>query len=164
MSKQVRINIECPNCHNQYSGNFFRTIWGENTNNRQMVMNDEINIATCPHCGHKFHLPLAMMYVDVEKGFAVWWEPNHDPGIDSDTAAYRGMFGPKNFYSEAPRIADWNEFKSVINEFYDGKRIASPVDTSSFGSISKLGKTKKSGCAGVLAIAIVVTTGLILIL
>lgn len=88
MSKLVKIAIECPKCSHQYTGDFYRTIWGENEANRSMVMEDRINIANCPSCGHQFHLPLAMMYVDVQKGFAVWWEPNHDPGIDSDSASY----------------------------------------------------------------------------
>lgn len=97
MSKLVKIAIECPKCSHQYTGDFFRTIWGENEANRSMVMEDRINIAKCPSCGHQFHLPLAMMYVDVQKGFAVWWEPNHDPGIDSDSASYAKMFGVNSF-------------------------------------------------------------------
>ena len=89
MSKLVKIAIECPKCSHQYTGDFFRTIWGEHESNRNMVMEDRINIAKCPSCGHQFHLPLAMMYVDVQKGFAVWWEPSHDPGVDSDSASYQ---------------------------------------------------------------------------
>lgn len=40
MSKQVKIAIECPRCSHQYTGDFFRTIWGENEANRSMVMED----------------------------------------------------------------------------------------------------------------------------
>lgn len=164
MSKRVKIAITCPECHGYYEDNFFRTIWGEHEANRQMVMEDRINIATCPHCGHKFHLPLAMMYVDVDKGFAVWWEPNHDPGVDSDTAGYRKLMGPNSYYAKAPRIADWEEFKQVINEYYDGKRECQPIDPSQFKSISSLGQPKKSGCAGVIAIAVIIAGGLFLVL
>lgn len=150
MSKQVRIDIECPNCHNQYSGNFFRTIWGENEAFRNMVMNNEVNIAKCPHCGHQFHLPLAMMYVDVQKGFAVWWEPNHDPGVDSDSAAYANMFGANSYYAQAPRIKDWEEFKCVINEFYSGQRVGGPIVKMDLSAIKGAqSKQKKGGCAGV---------------
>ena len=151
MSKQVRIDIECPNCHNQYSDNFFRTIWGENEAFRRMVMNNEVNIAKCPHCGHQFHLPLAMMYVDVEKGFAVWWEPNHDPGVDSDAAAYAQMFGANSYYAQAPRIKGWEEFKCVINEFYSGQRVGGPIQKMDISALKQMQhKSKKSGCAGVL--------------
>lgn len=155
MSKQVRIDIQCPNCSHQYSDNFFRTIWGENASFRNMVMRDEVNIATCPHCGHKFHLPLAMMYVDVEKGFAVWWEPNHDPGVDSDSAAYARMFGTNSYYAKAPRIKDWEEFKRVINEYYSGQRVGGAIEKMDISALKGAlketkGKSKKGGCAGIL--------------
>lgn len=164
MSKLFKIAVTCPQCNGYYEDNFFRTIWGEHEVNRQMVMEDRINIATCPHCGHKFHLPLAMMYVDVVKGFAVWWEPNHDPGIDADAAGYSKILGPNSYYAQAPRIADWEEFKCVINEYYDGKRECHPIDPSQFKSISSLGKPKKSGCAGMIAIAIVIAGGVFMLL
>lgn len=70
-------------------------------------MEDRINIARCPSCNHSFHLTLAMMYVDVKKVFAVWWELNHDEGVDSDSAGYSKMFGRNSYYAQAPRIADW---------------------------------------------------------
>ena len=66
MSKLVKIAIECPKCSHQYTGDFFRTIWGENEANRSMVMEDRINIAKCPSCGHQFHLPLAEPIYDSE--------------------------------------------------------------------------------------------------
>jgi len=132
MSKQIRIDIKCPNCSSQYSDNFFRTIWGENKAFRNMVMSDNVNIARCPHCGHHFHLPLAMMYVDVETGFAVWWEPRHDSWIDSDSATYAEMFGADSYYAKAPRIKDWEEFKQIINEYYSGERIGGPITKFSF--------------------------------
>lgn len=145
MSKLVNIDINCPNCGSQYREKFFRTIWGEHESNRQMVMEDRINIASCPCCKHSFHLPLAMMYVDVEKQFAVWWEPNYDSGIDSDSAGYAQIFGLDNFYSVAPRVSDWNEFKSTINKYYSGELVAPKI--LKINGISGVSK-KKSGCLG----------------
>ena len=119
-------------------------------------MEDRINIATCPNCGHQFHLPLAMMYVDVDKGFAVWWEPNHDPGVDSDTAAYEKMFGVNSYYAKAPRIKDWEEFKQVVNEYYQGKRVGGGVEKMDISAImGKKNKPKKKGCAGVFLLSII---------
>ena len=156
MSKQVKIAIQCPKCSHQYTGNFFRTIWGENEVNRDMVMEDRINIATCPSCGHQFHLPLAMMYVDVEKGFAVWWEPNHDPGVDSDSISYAKMFGVNSYYAKAPRISDWNEFKRVINEYYRGIRVGGPIEKMDIKALTgNQNKSKKRGCLGVFLAFIV---------
>ena len=151
MSKLVKIAIECPKCSHQYSGDFFRTIWGENEANRSMVMEDRINIAKCPSCGYQFHLPLAMMYVDVQKGFAVWWEPNHDPGIDSDSASYAKMFGANSYYAKAPRIQDWEDFKDTVKKYYTGELKANPItkfDINALKGVAAGKKSKKSGCQG----------------
>lgn len=151
MSKLVKIDIECPNCGHHYTGDFFRTIWGEQESLRNKVMNDDVNIASCPHCGHQFHLPLAMMYVDVQKGFAVWWEPNHDPGVDYDSEGYAKMFGPNSYYAKAPRIKDWQEFKRVISEYYSGQRVGGAIQKMDLSALKQMqNKPKKSGCAGVL--------------
>lgn len=156
MSKRVKIGIKCPHCGQQYAGDFFRTYWGESENMRANLMNDNVNIATCPYCGHKFHLPLAMMYVDVQARFAVWWEPNPDPGIDSDSREYARMFGAKSFYATAPRIADWEEFKRTINKYYRGEFVGGPIekmDLSALGG-STVGK-KNSGCLGAVALFVI---------
>ena len=164
MSKLVKIAIECPKCSHQYTGDFFRTIWGENEANRSMVMEDRINIAKCPSCGYQFHLPLAMMYVDVQKGFAVWWEPNHDPGIDSDSASYAKMFGVNSYYAKAPRISDWEEFKRVVKEDNDGIRVGSPIEKMDFKALKgTMNQSKKSGCAGILLALIIVSGALVLL-
>lgn len=148
MSKLVKIEIECPNCSHQYQDNFFRTIWGENEAFRNKVMNNDVNIAICPHCGYKFHLPLAMMYVDVQEGFAVWWEPNHDPGVDSDQEAYAKMFGANSYYAKAPRVVDWEEFKRVINEYYLGQRVGGAIEKMDISALNQVqNNSKKSGCA-----------------
>ena len=67
MSKKVKIQIICPHCEKQYDADFFRTYWGERESMCNNLMNNNINIATCPYCDHRFHLPLAMMYVDIQK-------------------------------------------------------------------------------------------------
>lgn len=166
MSKLVKIGIQCPNCSNQYYGDFFRTIWGEHESNRNMVMEDRINIATCPECGHQFHLPLAMMYVDVHKGFAVWWEPNHDPGVDSDAASYAKMFGSNSYYATAPRIADWDEFKNIIMEYYEGNRVGGPIEKMDIKALTGQAQkpSGKSGCAGMLLTLVIIPISLLLLL
>lgn len=121
MSQLVDITAVCPQCGTSYSAKLFRTIWGEVEGNRTKVMEDRINIIECPHCHHKYHAPLAMMYVDVVKKFAVWWEPIHDPGIDELAYSFSAMLGPGNFYETAPRVKDWEDFKETINKYYRGE-------------------------------------------
>lgn len=121
MSQQVQVTVTCPKCGKQYQEKLFRTVWGEHESMRNAVMNDNINICKCPHCGYSFHAPMAMMYVDVQKRFAVWWEPEYDSNIEETTAAFAKMLGAGNFYETAPRITDWDEFKDTIKKYYSGE-------------------------------------------
>lgn len=54
MSIQFKRAIICPECNGYYEDNFFRTIWGENKYNHQIVMENCINIVTCLQCDIKY--------------------------------------------------------------------------------------------------------------
>lgn len=117
MSKRIEATITCPNCSHQYAFTLYRTIWGEYPENRQLVMNDEINVAECPSCSHRTKLPVALMYTNARQHFAVWWEPEYDPQIDSDATGYKKMLGQNNYLATAPRVKDWEDFKDTIRKF-----------------------------------------------
>jgi transcription elongation factor Elf1 len=51
MSKRLEAKITCPNCNHQFDFTLYRSIWGEYPENRDLVMSDRINVATCPSCG-----------------------------------------------------------------------------------------------------------------
>jgi hypothetical protein len=162
MSKKIDIKITCSNCHINYTATVFRTIWGEHEENRNLVMSDKINIVSCPSCNHRFKVPIALMYVDIKKQFAVWWEPVYDAQIDKDMIGYAQMFGEGNFYQKAPRITDWEEFKNVISKYYSGELKANPMKVSpkqqeAFAGLMngmlkdlKKQEKKKRGCLGSL--------------
>lgn len=120
MSKQVEVTITCPSCRTNFKTTLYRTIWGEYPENRALVMSDEINIATCSSCRQRFKIPMPFMYTNADKNFAVWWEPRHDPQIDNDTNVYKQTTGSDSYFSTAPRIADWNDFKETIKKFEAG--------------------------------------------
>lgn len=167
MSQILDATITCPRCGKQYPVKLFRTIWGENPSLRAKVMNDEVNICTCPGCSHSFHAPLAMMYVDVDKKFAVWWEPEYDSGIEEMTAGFTKMLGPGNYYVTAPRITGWEDFKETINKYYRGElkgqsdeatraqeqRMAGVMNN--LAANMKQQQKKNSGCLGMAALLIV---------
>lgn len=167
MSKLLDETATCPECGTSYQAKLFRTIWGENEGNRRMVMEDCINILECPHCHHKLHAPLAMMYVDIVKKFAVWWEPMYDSEIDEMIAGFRSMMGPGNFYETAPRITDWEEFKATINKYYSGELRGQSEDATErqqqamVGTLNNLlkdmqrEKKKQSGCLSSILFCIV---------
>ena len=160
MSKRVDATITCPGCGRQYPVKLYRTIWGEYEENRNLVMNDQINVLECPHCGFSFKAPFAFMYVDIKANFAVWWEPQHDPSVDTDTQGFARMFGAGSFYATAPRVQDWEEFKRTINRYYSGELVGGPVEKMNFG----IGSNKKGGCLGTLLLLLLSSISIYLIL
>ena len=134
MSKRVDATITCPGCGRQYPVKLYRTIWGEYEENRDLVMNDQAN-------------------------FAVWWEPQHDPSVDTDTQGFARMFGAGSFYATAPRVQDWEEFKRTINRYYSGELVGGPVEKMNFG----IGSNKKGGCLGTLLLLLLSSISIYLI-
>lgn len=146
MSKLVDAQIRCPHCGKEYSVKLFRTIWGEHESLRLKVMNDEVNVCTCPHCNYSFKAPYPFMYVDVKAGFAVWWEPEYDAGIDEETKGYVSMFGSGSYYATAPRIADWEEFKATIQKYYSGELVGGKIEKVDASALKALAKGNNKGC------------------
>ena len=105
-----------------------------------------------------------MMYVDCKKGFAVWWEPIHDSGIDNETIAYSNMFGAESYYAKAPRIQDWEDFKDTVKKYYTGELKANPItkfDINALKGVAAGKKSEKSGCLGFVILLIGSITSLI---
>ena len=106
------------------------------------------------------------MYVDVEKGFAVWWEPQHDEGIDADAKSYAAAFGADSYYAKAPRVKDWDEFKRTIRRYYTGELKANPITKFDFGAMKQQSNkqtapTKKSGCLGAIVLLMTASVSII---
>ena len=116
MSKTVKAGITCPACKNNFPTELYRTIWVEYPQNRSLIFNNEINAVTCPHCKHHERLKFPFLCTNVERGFALWYEPYHDPEIDKDIAGYRKVMGSESFHVKAPRISDWEDFKKKLLE------------------------------------------------
>jgi len=127
----MTFQVNC-RCGHIYNVDVYRTIWGEYPENRELVMQDKINVYTCPVCGFSFKGDTALMYVDAKKGFAVWWEPTHDPQIDKEIPLYDASMGKGNYYSTAPRVKNWEEFKSTIIKF-ENSELNTSRPTKMFG-------------------------------
>lgn len=167
MSKRVEAKISCPNCQNQFDYILYRSIWGEYPENRELVMKDKINVASCDKCGTATKLNFPFIYTNVKLTFAVWWEPAHDSQIDSDAQGYAKMFGPGNYLATAPRIKDWAEFKNTIIKFENGQligqtgQIGSEMQDQLKGFMKNTERKNKeeNGCLGVfLALIIAIPT------
>lgn len=157
MSRILDATITCPNCGRPYEVKLFRTLWGDGgTADDNALTDDKVNIVKCPHCEYSFRAPLAFMYVDCKKDFAVWWEPSYDAGIDEDAAGYAAMFGPDSYYAQAPRIQDWDEFKATVRKYYTGELRANPISKFDIEALKSATQRKKNGgCLGVAALALI---------
>lgn len=168
MSQRIEASITCPNCGHIFPFSLYRSIWGEDEQNKELVLSDRINVAACPSCLSKTKIEYPFLYVDVRKQFAVWWEPEYDPQIDKDSMAYAKMFGEGNYYQKAPRVKNWDEFKKVVKQYYSEELKANPIKLSQnqmdefSGRLSNMIKDlekknkKNSGCLSSVILLLVV--------
>ena len=170
MSKRIQVKLTCPNCSNQFDFTLYRSIWGKYPENRELVMTNQINVATCPSCNHSSKIEYPFIYTEHNQHFAVWWEPENDAEIDRDTEEYVKIFGEGNYFATAPRIKSWSEFKDTILKFENGELKGKPIvmsknknnQISEFTKQTKDQNTKKSsGCLGVALILIVLSSTLL---
>ena len=157
MSKRLEAKINCPACGHQFDFTLYRTIWGEYPENRELVMSNKINVATCPSCKKETKLEFPFMFTNAKEQFAVWWEPKFDSQIGKDSEGYVRMLGAGNYLATAPRIKDWNEFKNTILKFERGELKAKPATLSKemedqmqgfLKHLQSQNKKKNSGCLG----------------
>jgi len=121
MSHRIETTLTCSYCNHQFNYKLFRSIWGGEPGNLELVMSDKINFVSCPICKSSSKLNFPFLYTNSEKNFAVWWEPYYDPQIDEEVAVFKKLGRGINFYSEAPRIKDWQEFKNIIIKYEVGE-------------------------------------------
>jgi ribosomal protein L40E len=166
MSKRVNGKATCGRCGSEFPFALYRSIWGENAENRELVFNDSINILICPQCNTRNRASFSLLYVDMDRQFAVWYEPAPDPTIGQETQQYAAMFGPDNFYATAPRVSDWESFKQTILEFETGKRQAKPITAGEGkelleGFVASLSpkEERKGGCLSLVLLSLLVVGG-----
>jgi len=174
MSKRVEVKITCPSCYYQFDFTLYRSIWGEYPENRELVMSDKINVATCPSCKKYTKLDFPFIYTNAKQFFAVWWEPYYDPQIDEDSKGYNKLMGQGNYLAAAPRIKDWGEFKRTIIKFESGILKGNPGVASEEmkgqmeGFLKHLQdkniKKEKSGCFGMVALIVSLSSSILALL
>jgi hypothetical protein len=156
MSSRVESTITCPYCSHKFSFTLYRSIWGEYPDNRELVMTNKINVASCPACKSSTKLNYPFIYTNSKLFFAVWWEPYYDTQIDKDAIGYAKMLGEESYLAKAPRIADWDEFKNTILKFERGdlkgqlgsksNEMAKQVEGTMKQLLESTKKKPKSGC------------------
>lgn len=115
MSQKLKANITCPYCGNIHKMELYRSIWGEFPENKELVLSDKINVAHCPYCHKDTKLIFSLLYTNTPKRIAVWWEPEFDLNVEEDQKKYKKVL-PNSHLAKAPRIRDWEDFKTKIIE------------------------------------------------
>lgn len=77
MSLQRNVDVKCPNCGRP--GTF--EVWdsvnvGLDSEMRDKVLDGDIFLWTCPHCGEKVFNPYSFIYHDMEHKFMLFFEPD----------------------------------------------------------------------------------------
>ncbi len=157
MSKKYDVIISCPNCNQKLNITLYRSVWAETPGNRDMIFSDSINILKCPYCNYYQKLNNAFMYVDINRNFAVWWEPTPDLKIEEEMIHYAKAFGEGNFYATAPRVVNWDEFKETILKFERGELRGNPITNMDVKALKNAYldqriETKNKGCISTLLI------------
>jgi hypothetical protein len=134
LSKQVSAMLRCPSCGAEHNAKLYRSLWIEDPKNRAMVFEDRINVFNCPDCGHPERLAFSLLCTNKNLGFAVWYEPQHDPAVDKDVADYKKHLGPNSYFAKAPRIGNWEEFKAKIVELENSKNDLGPEISDEMGA------------------------------
>ncbi|MCL5030093.1 MAG: hypothetical protein M1480_13855 [Bacteroidetes bacterium] len=130
MSRIIDITLTCSLCRYEFPYKLYCSIAGDEPGNLELVLTDKINVAVCPICIVSVKLNSPLMYSNISKNFAVWWEPYYDPQIDKENELLIKMGRGKNFLSEAPRIRDWQEFKNTIMKYESGELKGIPFTNS----------------------------------
>lgn len=114
MSKIQSYNIPCPECKIPSEQKVFHSINTSIDNAALKIINDEINFVHCPNCGNKFQVKTGLLLNNMEKTYAVYYNPKSFSAIDKECENLKKMFG-KNFYLANPsKYTDWDLFKDEI--------------------------------------------------
>lgn len=114
MSKLETYNIPCPECKMPSEQKVFHSINTSIDNAALKIVSDEINFVRCPHCNNKFQVKTGLLFNNMEKTYAVYYNPTTFASIDEECKNLKKMFG-ENFYLANPsRFSDWDLFKEEI--------------------------------------------------
>ena len=114
MSEIQLYNIPCPECKIPSEQQVFHSINTSIVNAALRIINDEINFVLCPNYGIKFQVKTNLLFNNMEKSYAVYYNPESFDTIDEECKNLNKMLG-KNFYLANPvKYTEWDLFKDEI--------------------------------------------------
>lgn len=114
MSKIQSYNIPCPECKMPSEQKIFHSINTSIDYAALKIINDEINFVRCLGCGNKFQVKTGLLFNNMAKTYAVYYNPTSFASMDEESKNLKKMLG-ENFYLANPtKFSDWDLFKDEI--------------------------------------------------
>jgi hypothetical protein len=114
MSKSVSYNIPCPECKEFGEYQIFHSV---NTNLFDVIsklLNDKINFVKCEHCGNIFHVKTGLLFNNMEKMYAIYYNPDSFELNEKESIDIKRMLGDNFYLANPSRFKDWELFKKEL--------------------------------------------------
>jgi hypothetical protein len=106
--------IPCPQCKNTSEHDISHSINTSIDNVVSEILTDKINFVKCPFCGNEFQVKTGLLFNNMVKQYAVYYNPKSFDSIEEECKNLKKMFG-NNFYLANPsKFSDWDLFKEEI--------------------------------------------------
>lgn len=116
MSKIVTREIECTNCKTISEQTIWYSINTSVDNAADKILNDEVNYFICPKCKSKFHIPVGLLFNNMKKHYAIYYNPISFETIDKESAGVKKMFGDAFYLGNPKKFNDWDLFRTEIRK------------------------------------------------
>ncbi len=120
----IKTKGTCPYCGGSHEIIGVRTFDGAKELARWQFLSGLYQIKICTHCFKMYTLPMAVLYHNSEKDYAVWWCPENDRPffhlIKQDVAMIDRL---QKYIDTAPVYLHWEQFKMKIIRMEEGIEI-----------------------------------------
>jgi len=114
MSQLVKHDIVCPKCKEISQQSIFHSVNTIIDNVAIKLFNDEINFVTCNDCGNKFQVKTSLLFNNMEKHYALYYNPISFENIDLECIGMKNMLGENHYLTNPTKFKDWELFKKEI--------------------------------------------------
>jgi len=110
MSKVQTYSIPCPKCKMTSEQIVFHSINTTINNVVLKLINNEINFAHCPHCDNNFQIKTGILFNNMEKSYAIYYNPSSFDLIDKESKNLKRMLGDSYYLGNPLKFDNWNTF------------------------------------------------------
>ncbi len=119
MSRKIKVHASCPYCGFRQAVSIYTSINVTlEPQLRKKVFDNALNRFTCRDCRKTSLVGINVIYHDMNKKFAVWFNPGENiPEVDmAALMKVSKSMGIGEYLFKAPKTSSWEEFKKTIRE------------------------------------------------